>query len=350
MRRRAERARDGEQRDGRDGHNGDRNATGHTAGPPKAYAPPSRPGFGIGAATGARAPRRAPRGRARRRRRSRPCPTPTRTSRPVIRCRPSLHPCRESRIDRRLRPRLRPRARPARRALRGPHRHPLRDDLARKPPPLAVVGDGEHGPRVALGELAALDHREHVVGELEEPQLVRDRRLRASDPLGDLAEGQLELVQQHRVGARLLDRGEILAGDVLDEADQERVAVVGLADHGRQRGEPGLAGRAPAPLAGDQLVAALEPGPEHDRLHDALVADRVGEPVRRLVVEAPPRLARVRVDLVDRDVRELHRRASDQDLEATAEAAPRARFSCVRQAPSPPSSRPRRRVSAGRSE
>ena len=41
-----------------------------------------------------------------------------------------------------------------------------------------------------------------------------------------------------RVGARLLDRGEILARDVLDEADQERVAVVGLADHGRQRREP----------------------------------------------------------------------------------------------------------------
>jgi hypothetical protein len=38
-----------------------------------------------------------------------------------------------------------------------------------------LVRHGEHGARVALGQLAALDHREHVVGQLEQAQLVRDR-------------------------------------------------------------------------------------------------------------------------------------------------------------------------------
>ena len=59
--------------------------------------------------------------------------------------------------------------------------------------------------------------REHVVRKLEQPDAVRDRRLRAADPLGDLAEREAELVDQHRVRARLLDRRELLARDVLDQ-------------------------------------------------------------------------------------------------------------------------------------
>ena len=185
-----------------------------------------------------------------------------------------------------------------------------------------VIRHGEHGAGVALRDLAALDHREHVVGQLEQAQLVRDRRLRAADALRDVAERELELVHQHRVAARLLDRREVLARDVLDQAEQQRVAVVGLADHGRHGRDAGLARGAPAALAGDQLVAALGARPDDDRLDDALRADRVGEAGGRLVVEAPPRLARVRVHLLDRQVRELGvAGAADQDLEAAAEAA-----------------------------
>ena len=214
---------------------------------------------------------------------------------------------------------------------------------------LGLVRDGEHGAGVALRELAALDHREHVVGELEQPQLVRDRGLRAADPLGDLAERELELVDQQRVAARLLDRREILAGDVLDEADQERLAVVGLADHGGHasarppRGPPASAARRRSARSRPRAAAGARPAARSP------VADRVGQPGGRLVIEALARLARVRVDLLDRDVRELDTAgAADQDLEAAAEAPPRC-FSCVRQAPSPPSSRPRRHASAGRS-
>ena len=98
-------------------------------------------------------------------------------------------------------------------------------------------------------------------------------------------------------------------------------------------------------LAGDQLIATLQPWANDDRLDQPLRLDRLGKPAHRLMVEALARLLRVRVDLVDGDVRELRRRAPDQNLEPAAETASRR----ARQAPSPPSSRPRRHGSAGRS-
>ena len=49
---------------------------------------------------------------------------------------------------------------------------------------------------------------------------------------------------------------QLLACDVLDQSEHERVAVVGLADDGGNRGVPGVARGAPAALAGDELVAA----------------------------------------------------------------------------------------------
>ena len=52
------------------------------------------------------------------------------------------------------------------------------------------------------------------------------------DPLGHLAERELELVDERRVRARLLDGGKVLASDVLDEREEQRVAVVRLADEG----------------------------------------------------------------------------------------------------------------------
>ena len=124
-----------------------------------------------------------------------------------------------------------------------------------------MIRERENRPRVSLGQLPAGDHPEHLLGQLEQPQPVRDRRLGAADPLGDVAERELELVHERGVRARFLDRGELLPGDVLDEREQERVAIVRLADERGQGLEPGLARGAPAALAGDQLVAAGLPRP-----------------------------------------------------------------------------------------
>jgi hypothetical protein len=58
-----------------------------------------------------------------------------------------------------------------------------------------VALNSEYRARMSFRQLTALQHPEHVVGELEQPQSVRDRGLRAADPLADLAEREVELVQ-----------------------------------------------------------------------------------------------------------------------------------------------------------
>src|SRR5205814_299884 len=95
--------------------------------------------------------------------------------------------------------------------------------------------------------------------------------------LGDLAEGEVELVHKRRVRARLLDRGQVLAGHVLDEREHERLAVRYVADHCRHRSEARLLRGTPAPLAGDQLVAAFGAWTHNDGLEHPLRLERVGE-------------------------------------------------------------------------
>src|SRR4051794_23629501 len=91
----------------------------------------------------------------------------------------------ESRIELRLLPaRLRLGAGPAGSALRSAYRHPLLDDLARQCAAALVVGNREHGTRVTLGQLPALEHLQDVLGQLEQAHAVGDRGLRLADLLG----------------------------------------------------------------------------------------------------------------------------------------------------------------------
>ena len=123
---------------------------------------------------------------------------------------------------------------------------------------LLVVRDREHRTGVALGQLAALDHPSTSSGSSSRRTPVRDRRLRAADPLGDARRGRARTRPRARRRPRASSTGrEILARDVLDEAEEQRVAVVRLADERGHRRQAGVAGGAPAALAGDQLVAAL---------------------------------------------------------------------------------------------
>ena len=98
-----------------------------------------------------------------------------------------------------------------------------------------MVGHRQHGPRVSLRQLAALDEREDVLRQVEQPEPVRDTGLGPAHSLGHLRERQPELVEQRRVGTGLFDRREVLAGDVLDEREEERVSVLGLPHDSRNR-------------------------------------------------------------------------------------------------------------------
>ena len=76
--------------------------------------------------------------------------------------------------------------------------------------------------------------------------------------------------------------------------------------------------------------------------------DRCGQTGGRFGLEPTARLARVRVNGLDREVQELSLSgSSDQDLQAATKTAAR-RVIDARQVPSPPSSRPPHPASAGR--
>ena len=177
-------------------------------------------------------------------------------------------------------------------------------------------------PRVALGQLAARDHPEHVVGQPRAaaagstPTASSGRRGRRS-PRGRA---------RTRPGATRT-RGPPRSGERSSRATFSTRPSSSVPGH-RPPGRPpecspaGFACGAPAALARDQLVAARCGGAHDDRLHDALGPDRLRQRGGRLVVEPPPRLPRVRVD--------RHRPgrwassvagAADQHLEAAAETS-----------------------------
>src|SRR5690606_7569984 len=213
---------------------------------------------------------------------------------------------------------LRPafRARPLRRAPREPADRPLRvadapallADLVRK---LELDGRRRHAeerPGMAHVELAPLEHPADGLRQLEEPQQVDDGHARAADGLRDLRVGHVELLDQALQRARLLERVQVLALDVLDQGHRDRGLVRDVADDGRHDLEARHLRGPPAPLAGDDLVAdlaaAVAQRPHDDRLHDALRADRLGELGQGLLAHVDARLVLAALQQVDRQLPE----------------------------------------------
>ena len=109
------------------------------------------------------------------------------------------------------------------------------------------------------------------------------------------------LVDHPVVHRGFVERRQVLALEVLDDRDLEGRVVVDLLDERRDRLEPGQPRRAPAALAGDDLVGIRPERADEDRLEDAVFADRRGQLLERLGLEDHPRLFRIRLDLVDCD-------------------------------------------------
>ena len=79
---------------------------------------------------------------------------------------------------------------------------------------------------MALGERAGLEELERLVGQVEDPDQVRERGAAAPEAPAELLLGQAEVLDQRRAGARLVDGVELLARDVLD---QRHLHALGLA-------------------------------------------------------------------------------------------------------------------------
>ena len=97
------------------------------------------------------------------------------------------------------------------------------------------------------------------------------------------------IADQPAIGLGLLDRVEILALDILDERDLERLGVAEVADDRRNFVQPRPLRRPPAPFAGDDLEA-MAVRPDDDRLDDAARRRSTGRarraPLRRRPGEA----------------------------------------------------------------
>jgi hypothetical protein len=176
---------------------------------------------------------------------------------------------------------------------------------------------------MAFGDQPTLEKPDDVLRELEQADAVRHGRLRAPHALGHVAEREAELIHEHCVGPRLLDRRKVFPRHVLDEREQERFAVIGLANEGRNRREARGTRGTPAPFAGDQLPGAAGDGANNDGLHETLRPHRIGKLRDSLGIEAPPRLTRVRANRPERQLDELggSGRTPDQHLEAPPQAA-----------------------------
>ncbi len=105
------------------------------------------------------------------------------------------------------------------------HREAPAHDLLRER--LLVRGrrEGEERARVAGRQRAGLERLAHGRRKLEEAKGVRDRRPVLADPFGDILLRQAEVLAQVPVRLRLLERGQVPALDVLDEREEEVVAV-----------------------------------------------------------------------------------------------------------------------------
>src|SRR5690606_29507682 len=110
--------------------------------------------------------------------------------------------------------------------------------------------------------------------------------------LGEIVLAVVKLLDEIFVARRLFQRIEIGTLHVLDDRDLERFLVADLEQRDRNVMHARALRRAPAPLAGDDLVLVFLAADrtDEDRLENALLADRRGKIVELLGVE---NLARV---------------------------------------------------------
>ena len=133
------------------------------------------------------------------------------------------------------------------------HVEPVIDDLRRQH--LRVVATDQRA-RMAGCQLALLHQSLHGDRQLQQPQRVGDMAAALADDLGELLLAVVEALDQLAIAGRLLDGVEIRALHVLDDRKLENFLVGEFAHDDRHRVQAGLLRRAPAALAGDDLVAA----------------------------------------------------------------------------------------------
>ena len=121
-----------------------------------------------------------------------------------------------------------------------------------------------------------------------------------------------EVVDELTEGRSLFQWVQVDALQVLDQCVAQHLIVAGLSDDRGDASEACETTRAPPALPCHELVPSVDRAYD-DRLEQTDRSDGCGELPERIVVDRGTRLARVRLDLVDRDVAQL-RAAGDAHL------------------------------------
>ena len=106
---------------------------------------------------------------------------------------------------------------------------------------------------------------------------------------------------EHLVGLGLFQRGQVLSLQVFQDGHFHHLALVKLADDGRNGGLAGQFRSPEAPLAGNDLIAAHGPA-DDDWLQDPVFLDGFRQFAQLFFIEILPRLVGVGPDLFQREV------------------------------------------------
>jgi hypothetical protein len=107
---------------------------------------------------------------------------------------------------------------------------------------------------------------------------------------------EVELLDQTMNATGPLERIEVFSLEVLDQGPLGRLAIVESSDDSRDPIELKGSGCPKATFARHELVSG-DGGADHDRLHEAVLADRLDQSLHRLICESLSRLVRVPGDL-----------------------------------------------------
>ena len=155
---------------------------------------------------------------------------------------------------------------------------------------------------MAGADLAFFHGFAHRNRQAEQTQHIGDMAAALADDLRQRLLGMAEFLHQAPVAFGFLNGGQILALDILDQCDFQRLTVVEFADNDRNLVQLRRLRRTPAPLSRDNLVARRigRVPADQDGLQHALVADRIDQRFHLLGGEQPTRLKRSRLQILDR--------------------------------------------------
>jgi hypothetical protein len=165
------------------------------------------------------------------------------------------------------------------------------------------VANSKQGAAMARGQASFFQEVLDWSFELQQANRIGNRGAIFPGSFCDLLLGKVELFRKALKRARLLDRIEILALEVLHKRHLERHLFRDVADNGWNASHPRSLSSTPPALAGDELIAVADTA--HDEgLNNSACCDGTRELIKGRLAESGARLIGTGIDQVDVDLNE----------------------------------------------